>query len=160
MAAYWKSLDPRHMVSVGLEGSRASGGTHYSGADFEAVQAAPAVDFACFHLYPIKEHLRYSLRAAKAAIRDYVRTAHDTLKKPVVMEEFSVEKKYEGELNRYEWISGMMEAFLDAGGDGLNHWMLCDDGYKGGDGHEITPADTEYVNLFKRLSARVNGGGS
>jgi len=160
MATYWKTLDNKHMVAVGLEGLRApKGGTHYSGADFEIVQAVPAVDFACFHLYPIKAHLRYSLRAAKAAIRDYVRTAHTVLKKPVVMEEFSVEKKYEGELNRYEWISGMMNAFVDAGGDGLNHWMLVHDGYTGTDGFEITPSDTEYANVFKRLSVKVGSGG-
>jgi hypothetical protein len=73
------------------------------------------------------------------------------------MEEFGVEKKYDGELNRYEWVGGMMDAFVDAGGDGLNHWMLIHDGYNGGDGHEIAPSDTEYVNLFKRLSAKVGG---
>lgn len=155
MASYWKSLDPKHMVSTGLEGPRAHGGTHYSGADFETVQAVPAIDFACFHLYPVKAHLRYSLRAAKAAIRDYVRTAHAKLKKPVVMEEYSVEKKYDGELNRYEWISGMTAAFVDAGGDGFNHWMLVHDGYPGTDGHEIAPADTEYVNLMKLMARRM-----
>ena len=158
MASYWKGLDPKHMVSVGLEGARAHGGTHYSGSDFEVVQAVPAIDFACFHLYPVKDNLRYSLRAAKGAIRDYVRTAHAKLHKPVVMEEFGVEKKYDGELNRYEWLSGMMEAFVDAGGDGLNNWMLIHDGYNGGDGHEIAPSDTEYMNLFKRLSVKVRGG--
>jgi mannan endo-1,4-beta-mannosidase len=158
MAAYWKTLDSKHMVATGLEGPRAHGGTHHSGADFEIVQSVPAIDFACFHLYPVKTHLRYSLRAVKASIRDYVRTAHQKLKKPVVMEEFGVEKKYEGELSRFEWVSTMMKAFVDAGGDGFNHWMLVHDGYQGTDGFEIAPADTEYVNLIKRLSVQVNGG--
>lgn len=159
MAAYWKTLDPNHMVATGLEGSRAHDGTHHSGADFEIVQSVPAIDFACFHLYPVKSHLRYSLKAVQASIRDYVRTAHDRMGKPVVMEEFGVEKKYEGQLNRFEWIGTMMRTFLDAGGDGFTHWMLVHDGYQGTDGFEIAPGDVEYVNLVKRLALQLHGGG-
>lgn len=158
MASYWKTLDPKHMVSTGLEGARAHDGTHYSGSDFQAVQAVPAIDFACFHLYPVKDNLRYSLRAAKHAIRDYVHTAHDGMKKPVVMEEYGIEKKYDTELDRYEWISGLMQTFVDAGGDGLNQWMLVDPQYKGGDGFELSEDDTAYANVFKRLAVTVNGG--
>jgi len=158
MAGFFKSLDPKHMVACGLEGMHALNGEHYSGADFVEVQKSKNVDFATFHFYPIKDFRRFSLKAAKGALRDYVATAHAQLGKPVVMEEFGIEKKYDGDLNRFEWTQSLAETFLRAGGDGLNYWMLVDDHYLGGDGFEIQPQDVGYCNLFSRLATAMNNG--
>jgi mannan endo-1,4-beta-mannosidase len=158
MGGTFKSLDPKHMVSCGLEGLHATNGTHYSGADFQVVQQSKNIDFATFHFYPISDDRRYSLRASKQAVRDYVSLAHDTMGKPVVMEEFAVAKKYDGDLNRFDWIQTLAETFLKAGGDGENYWMLVDDNYDGGDGNEFQPKDVDYCNLFSRLATAVNTG--
>jgi endo-1,4-beta-mannosidase len=156
MARTVKSMDPKHMVSTGVEGHLNDNGQHYSGADFTLTQQPPAIDFATFHFYPIKGDRRFSLRAAKKMVRDYVKISHDTLKKPVIMEEYGVEKKYDGELNRLEWTEGLAEDFLKAGGDGINYWQLTNESYTGTDGFEITKADVQYCNLFSRLADEVN----
>jgi endo-1,4-beta-mannosidase len=156
MARYWKSLDPKHMVAAGIEGLLEENGEHYSGADFLKVQASPAIDFATFHFYPVKDFRRLSLRAARKSVKDYVKMGHEQLKKPVIMEEFAVEKKYEPEINRLEWTQDMAQDFMHAGGDGLNYWMLTNSAYTGNDGFEMTKDDTAYFNMFARLADEVN----
>lgn len=158
MSTYWRSVDPKHMISAGLEGSHNVNGEHYSGADFRLCNAPKNISFATFHFYPVKETRRFSLRAAKQAVREYVKISHDELKKPVVMEEYGVEKKYEGELSRLQWTTELAESFLAEGGDGINYWQLIHHNYDGLDGFEFTPQDTEYWNLFSRLAASVNAG--
>ena len=158
MSTYWHGVDPKHMISAGLEGSHNVTGEHYSGADFRLCNAPRNISFSTFHFYPVKDTRRFSLRAAKQAVREYVRISHDELKKPVVMEEYGVEKKYEGELSRLQWTTELAESFLAEGGDGLNYWQLIHHNYDGLDGFEFTPQDTEYWNLFSRLAAQVNAG--
>ncbi|EPE27817.1 (Trans)glycosidase [Glarea lozoyensis ATCC 20868] len=59
VSAYIKSLDSRHMVTLGDEGWLNGGGdgtypyTTWEGVDFEAVLKLPNIDFGTFHLYPI-----------------------------------------------------------------------------------------------------------
>ena len=158
MSSYWKTVDPKHMVSAGLEGSHNANGEHYSGADFRLCNAPRNIAFSTFHFYPVKDTRRFSLKAAKQAVREYVKISHGELKKPVVMEEYGVEKKYDGELSRLQWTTELAESFLAEGGDGLNYWQLIHHNYDGLDGFEFTPQDTEYWNLFSRLAATLNAG--
>lgn len=156
MAAYIKSLDPKHMVAAGLEGALSSGGTHYSGSDFTMVQASPYIDYATYHFYPIKDFRKLTLKGTLGTIKEYNQIARATLKKPVVMEEYGVEKKYEGELSRFEWTQAMAETHFRAGGQGVIYWQFIHKKYNGLDGFEFHRDDLEYFNLFSRLADEVN----
>jgi mannan endo-1,4-beta-mannosidase len=57
MAGYVKSLDPNHMVEIGLEGFYGEDRRQFNpgytvGTDFIANNLIPSVDFATIHSYP------------------------------------------------------------------------------------------------------------
>uniref|UniRef100_A0A0D9VLF9 mannan endo-1,4-beta-mannosidase n=1 Tax=Leersia perrieri TaxID=77586 RepID=A0A0D9VLF9_9ORYZ len=100
MAGYVKSLDPNHMVEIGLEGfygesmpdRKKFNAGHTVGTDFIANNLIPTVDFATIHSYPDQwlpgassdEQVEFMRRWMAAHIRDAARL----LRKPLVVTEF------------------------------------------------------------------------
>jgi hypothetical protein len=142
-----KDLGVKQLVTTGLEGFHATNGKHYSGEDFVGSQQCPMIDFATYHIYPATEYTRWNLDTTKAVITRYVNDAHNILHKPVVMEEFGIpmtDPKYDKPI----WLRAMMKTFFDAGGDGVNYWMIIDPEYRYGDGNEFSRNMTEMANTF------------
>jgi endo-1,4-beta-mannosidase len=142
-----KDLGVKQLVTTGLEGFRATNGKHYSGEDFVGSQQSKTIDFATYHIYPASEYTRWNLDTTKAVITRYVNDAHTLLHKPVVMEEFGLpmtDPKYDKPI----WLRALMKTFFDAGGDGVNYWMIVDPEYRYGDGNEFNRNMTEMANTF------------
>lgn len=146
-SAFIKGLGAKQLITTGLEGHRAAQGSHYSGTDYIGSQQCPTIDFATFHIYPAGEYSRWNLDTTKSVITDYVRDGHAQLKKPVVMEEFGIPKT-DPKYDKPVWIRAMMKTFFDAGGDGVNYWMIVDPEYRYGDGNEFDRTMTETANTF------------
>jgi mannan endo-1,4-beta-mannosidase len=159
MSAYCKSLDPNHMVTTGMEGFfLKDDGTHYSGADFVMCQKPETIDFATYHIYPTYEHNSFSLSTTEWLLKKWVSAAHGELKKPVVMEEYGIASNREA-YPKAKWIDAMTKAFFDAGGNGANYWFFIDPSYTYGDGFEVNPTQTEYMNVFIKYANMINKPG-
>jgi mannan endo-1,4-beta-mannosidase len=156
MAGFLKKQGVRQLVTTGAEGLRASNGTHYSGTDFIRDHQSPSIDYAVFHVYPTMGGSGWNMNTMSAILAAYVRDAHTILKKPVVMEEFGIEKGKPG-YNQAQWIYAMMNEFYKDGGDGTNYWMLEEPNYSG-DANCFTPEDTNLANLFVIMSKQLRGG--
>ena len=155
MSTYLKSLGVKQLVTVGSEGLRASNGSHYSGTDFILDHQPATIDYATFHVYPSGDYARWDLDTAAAILRAYVKDAHEVLKKPVVMEEFGIDKGKEG-YDRPLWIYQMMKVFYEAGGDGTGYWMLAEPTY-GGDNNQLDPTQTDVCNEFVLQTEALGG---
>ncbi|MEI7542980.1 MAG: cellulase family glycosylhydrolase [bacterium] len=159
MSAYIKSLDNNHMVTTGMEGFfLKDDGTHYSGSDFVLNHKPDTIDFCTYHIYPTYAHNSYSLGTTEWMIKNWVKVAHETLKKPVVMEEYGVANNMEA-YPKAKWIDAMTKMFFDAGGNGSNYWMLIDPAYSHGDGFEVNPEQPEYMNAFIKYTNEINKNG-
>lgn len=91
MAGYIKSLDPNHMVTVGIEGHESRyrfGGDE--GNPFVYIQQSPYIDFCSAHPYP--DEYWASLTPEKNAdlMRAWIKDAHEVVGKPFVVGEFNV----------------------------------------------------------------------
>ncbi|HUO58486.1 MAG TPA: cellulase family glycosylhydrolase [bacterium] len=156
MSTFLKSLGIRQLVTTGSEGLRATNGTHYSGTDFILDHQFPSIDYATFHVYPSTQYSMWNLATTQELIRAYVKDAHEVLKKPVVMEEFGIDKG-RPDYDRPQFVYGMMKAFYDAGGDGTQYWMLAEPNY-GGDNNQLDPTQTDICNTFVEMSNALRGG--
>ncbi|KAL8937744.1 MAG: hypothetical protein Q9216_004273 [Gyalolechia sp. 2 TL-2023] len=99
-SAYIKSLDSRHMVSLGDEGWLTStsaylpnaDGSHaytgYNGVDFEKNLAIPTIDYGTFHLYADQWGYNYTWGNTWAQQHNAI---GKKLGKPVVFEEYAVQ---------------------------------------------------------------------
>lgn len=156
MSTYIKSIDPNHMVTTGMEGFfLRDDGTHYSGSDFVLCQKPKNIDFCTFHIYPASEYNNYSKSTTEWLIKKYIKEAHETLKKPVVMEEFGIPNN-NPDFPKAEWIEFMIDTFFKAGGDGVNYWFFIDPTYLFGDGNEVNWTQTEYMNIFIKTGNVLN----
>lgn len=148
-AAYVKSLDPNHLVSVGLEGffggwsdsqpvnpPRWPGG---QGTDFVWHHEPEAVDLATFHLYP--DHWWMHPADGIGWIREHVRLARRTLGKPVVLEEF-------GKRGSASVRERCFRAWADAGRGlaGTMFWALYHPEYPDYDGFGVYPGSVRWRN--------------
>ncbi len=156
MASYIKNLGVKQLVTTGSEGLRAENGTHYSGTDFILDHSSPNIDYATFHVYPSNQYSMWNLETTQALLAAYVKDAHGILKKPVVMEEFGIDKD-RADYDRPKFIYYMMKAFYDAGGDGTQYWMLAEPDYKG-DNYQLDPTQVDACNTFVLMSNELRGG--
>ncbi|MBP7792388.1 MAG: cellulase family glycosylhydrolase [Candidatus Goldbacteria bacterium] len=156
MSAYVKSVDPNHMVTTGMEGFfLRDDGTHYSGSDFVLCHKPKNIDFCTFHIYPASEYNNYSMSTTEWLIKKFIDQAHNTLKKPVVMEEFGIPNN-NPDFPKAQWIEFMIDTFFKYGGDGANYWFFIDPTYHFGDGNEINWTQTEYMNIFIKTGNVLN----
>ena len=103
MASYAKTLDQRHMLTVGLEGfygvsepSRAAdenpvGGAEQMGGDYTRNFYVPEIDFACIHLWVdlwLFCDEQCKSRFADRWIAGHLEVSRDRFNKPVLLEEF------------------------------------------------------------------------
>ena len=98
----------------------------------------------------------WNMTTMSAILAAYVRDAHQILKKPVVMEEFGIERG-KPNYDRAQWIYEMLRQFYADGGDGTSYWMLEEPNYSGDD-NCFTPNDTNLVNLFVIMSKQLRDG--
>ncbi|THU65903.1 hypothetical protein C4D60_Mb05t08550 [Musa balbisiana] len=112
MAAYVKSIDKNHLLTIGLEGFYGSTsppeklnvnpGQWFStvGSDFVRNSRVPEIDFASVHIYPdqwevgagLDQKMKYILRWLTSHIED----GDKELKKPVLFTEFGLSDKTKG----------------------------------------------------------------
>ncbi len=156
MSSYLKSLGIKQLVTTGSEGFKAENGTHYSGVNFILDHQPKSIDYAVFHVYPTGDYSMWNLETTEAVLTSYVKDAHEVLKKPVVLEEFGIDKGKPG-YDRPSFIYNMMKIFYDAGGDGTQYWMLAEPTYNG-DGNQIDPTMTDICNTFVIESNELRGG--
>ncbi|HPD19472.1 MAG TPA: hypothetical protein PLF61_07395, partial [Candidatus Goldiibacteriota bacterium] len=88
-------------------------------------------------------------------IKKFIDQAHNTLKKPVVMEEFGIPNN-NPDFPKAQWIEFMIDTFFKYGGDGANYWFFIDPTYHFGDGNEINWTQTEYMNIFIKSGNVLN----
>jgi mannan endo-1,4-beta-mannosidase len=143
-ASFIHSLDRRHLVTTGSEGSQ---GTLESLEYFRQVHALPSIDYAVFHLWPKNwgwfkvdrhaETLPASLENAEAYFRDHIAVA-EALGKPIVLEEFGLDRDGGttpahpvGCRDRlYGMLLGRIEESIARGGSaaGSNFWLWGGEG--------------------------------
>jgi mannan endo-1,4-beta-mannosidase len=135
MAAFVKSLDPRHLVSVGDEGFLNGGGEHWTyrandGVDHGALVTLPDVDFGTFHMYP--EDWRVGPEWAERWLEDHLEVARRA-GKPTLLEEYGFKVKRDaagaiesGLAERDASYTRWNEVLLRGGGAGSLFWMLAD----------------------------------
>lgn len=156
MSTYIKSIDSNHMVTTGMEGFfLRSDGTHYSGSDFILCHKPENIDFCTYHIYPASEYNNFSMSTTEWLIKRFIKSAHETLNKPVVMEEYGIPNN-NPDFPKAKWIEFMTETFFNNGGDGANYWFFIDPDYHYGDGNEINWTQTEYMNIFIKISNVLN----
>ncbi len=159
MSTYIKSIDPNHLVTTGLEGFfLKDDGTHYSGADYILSHKPKNIDFCTFHIYPTYSHNHFSLSTTEWLIKKWINDGHNIVGKPVVMEEYGISKNDE-EYPKAKWIGEMTRIFFENGGNGANYWFFIDENYAYGDGFEVRPSETIYVNEFIKWANFVNING-
>jgi len=159
MSSYIKSLDPNHMVTTGMEGFfLRDDGTHYSGADFIQCHLPKNIDFCTYHIYPASEYNNHSPSTTEWMISNFIKKAHETIGKPVVMEEYGIPNN-NPDFPKARWIDAMTSAFFKNGGDGANYWFFIDPAYHYGDGNEVDYSQTEYMNVFIKTGNELNKNG-
>ncbi|KAK9689882.1 hypothetical protein RND81_09G088000 [Saponaria officinalis] len=103
MSEYIKTIDEKHLVTIGLEGfydSKSSKAavnpskfTTALGTDFIRNNDIPTIDFASFHMYPdkwVEDNLDEKLEFVKKWMSSHIEDAEKQLKKPVILSEFGL----------------------------------------------------------------------
>lgn len=122
MGAYVKSIDPNHMVSLGMEGVQASYGYGTdSGNPFVYIYQSPALDFTSGHPYPTESWANLSMEQTRALIKTWIIESHTKVGKPFVLSEFNVRPDAAG--SRADWWANVFfSAMQENDGDGDNFW--------------------------------------
>jgi mannan endo-1,4-beta-mannosidase len=159
-AALIRSLDPNHLVSLGMEGTIATNGD--TGI---VARAHQNIDYMTAHVWPLNwgwvdgKNLAGTWDAGKAKVLDYIDT-HVRLAreagKPLVFEEFGFPR--DGELydpsvptsfrqRYYRLIYAAAEASLAAGGpvQGTNFWAWNGEARAQHADHRFHAGDTQYM---------------
>ncbi len=110
MAGHIKSIDPNHLVSTGSEGD--------IDTDLTATHQSPHIDVVSFHLYP--EDWNLSSEKTLSYIERQIRTAKDTLNKPVFCGEFGIRDKSLRDATYRAWYA----LFQSHAIDGSLFWLL------------------------------------
>ncbi|XP_022888924.1 mannan endo-1,4-beta-mannosidase 6-like [Olea europaea var. sylvestris] len=158
MAVYVKSVDPKHLVEIGLEGFyglstpnrfQFNPNTYAQqvGTDFIRNHQVLGVDFASVHIYPdswISQTISdVHIEFTKSWIQSHIEDAENSLGMPVVFAEFGVSAKDPGYNSTYRdtFLSNVYKILLNStrkggGGGGCLLWQLfpegtdyMDDGY-------------------------------
>jgi endo-1,4-beta-mannosidase len=118
MGQYVKSIDPNHMVMVGIEGHESRygfGGDE--GVPFVYVQQSPYIDMTSAHPYPTEAWANLSIAQTKTLIRQWISDSHNLVGKPFYMSEWNVHN-----VDRTLWWNEIFADFEAAGGNGTGFW--------------------------------------
>lgn len=143
-SAYIHSLDSRHLVTTGSEGNM---GCLNSDENFRRVHALRGIDYAVFHLWPNnwrwyrREDFAATIGATLEKARDYTSrhlAVADDLNKPVVLEEFGLDRDVGLTVDcattsrdrLYAELLGMIEESAARGGSaaGSSFWLWGGEG--------------------------------
>ena len=180
MAAYVKSIDKRHLLTVGTEGfygptsppdkRRVNPGNWFDnyGLDFIRNSKIPDVDFASVHLYPdnwlLHAKLEEKLKFVTQWITSHVEDGDEELKKPVLVTEFGLSHMVEGfdDSHRdvfYKAVYDIVHESARRGGAGAGAfvWQLAVEGMEEyHDGFAIVPSERPSMHrLIKEQSCRL-----
>lgn len=160
MAFYVKSIDPKHLLEIGVEGfygpsspDRAifnpNSFAQQVGTDFIRNHQALGIDFASVHIYP-DSWISQSISAAHLSFArnwtmSHIRDCEKTLKMPVVFTEFGTSSRDPGYTSSYRdtFIQNVYESILASarkGGAGAGSliWQLFPEGVDQlNDGYEV-----------------------
>jgi mannan endo-1,4-beta-mannosidase len=161
-AALIKSLDPNHLVSVGHEGPK---GSNDDLALTQSAQDSPNIDYTTAHIWPqnwswadpkdLEGSFPIVAKETTAYIANSV-TITNTLKKPLVIEEFGFPRddaSYEAGTStvwRDQFYGLIIKALLEShqrGGEiaGINFWAWGGEGRALHDDYRMKPKETAYV---------------
>ncbi|KAL8504948.1 hypothetical protein ACS0TY_016231 [Phlomoides rotata] len=180
MAVYTKSIDPKHLVEIGVEGfygPSTPNKVQYNpntyaqqvGTDFIRNHQVLGVDFASVHMYPDSwisptisdTHIEFT----KSWMQSHIEDSENFLGMPVVFAEFGISRKDPGYNLTYQntLISIVYNTLLNStkrggGGGGGLLWQLfpenteyMDDGYA-----IVLPKDRSTSNIISTHSKRMN----
>uniref|UniRef100_A0A7I4DSS8 mannan endo-1,4-beta-mannosidase n=1 Tax=Physcomitrium patens TaxID=3218 RepID=A0A7I4DSS8_PHYPA len=172
MAAYVKSLDSKHLLTIGLEGfyKKSGKGTstvnpHYmpgSGTDFIENHEVDGIDFATVHAYPDlwmpwEDHSEKQ-KFFDAWVDAHIKDADEILQMPVLFSEFGLLNSQE----RLAMYTSMYDRIYESAkyrgaGGGALAWQLLDEEMANvwDDGFAIFPGqDLPMIHLIKLQSCR------
>jgi len=162
MTAWISSLDPNHMVSIGMEGfyNWGYGSWLYygwEGTDFVKDHQVAGVSFCTLHLYPDPGHWNLTELETKTFIDYHLADAAATIVKPLILEEFG---KLDDRRDYFleQWTT-MISNSAAAGGAaaGWNIWMIEAPGSAHDDGFSLfLPGDQATVDLLTAQAVKMN----
>jgi hypothetical protein len=91
MAAYIKSLDPNHMVGIGIEGHESKygfGGDE--GNPFIYLHQSPSIDYTTAHPYPDEPWANLTVAQTRTLLEAWISDSHNVVGKPFIMGEWNV----------------------------------------------------------------------
>jgi mannan endo-1,4-beta-mannosidase len=147
MAAYIKTLDPNHMVGIGIEGHEAKygfGGDE--GNPFIYLHQSPSVDYCTAHPYPDEPWANLSAAQAKTLVEAWISDAHNVVGKPFVMGEWNVHN------NKEQYWPAMLEAIEQQNASGSLFWNYNDYSTSNFD---MLHGDAILTSIFKPHSNRM-----
>jgi hypothetical protein len=147
MAAYIKTLDPNHMVGIGIEGHESKygfGGDE--GNPFIYLHQSPSVDYCTAHPYPDEPWANLSVAQAKALVEAWINDAHNVVGKPFIMGEWNVHN------NKEQYWPAMLEAIEQQNASGSLFWNYNDYSTSNFD---MLHGDAILTNIFKPHSNRM-----
>jgi len=171
MTTYIKSLDPNHMVTIGMEGfynGQYSGGWMYDGSqgtDFILDHQISNVDFCTVHLFPDPTHWYITDAQALLFLRRHLNDAAAVIGKPVILEEFGM-KGPDRDTALEAWTDAVYDAAqADGAAAGWNIWMLEASGSGHDDGLSLfwehadsvrQAADRQTIELLSTQAREMN----
>ena len=178
MSAYVKSIDPNHMVEIGLEGfygesvpDRKQFNPGYTvGTDFISNNRIPTVDFATIHSYPDQwvsgSNSEAQVEFMKKWMASHIEDAAKELQKPLLVSEFGWSTRSNGYTvasrdNYFRMVYDAIYASVQEGGPcaGGLFWQVMAPGMEGWtDGYEVvlerSPTTTAIIS---QECAKIDG---
>ncbi|CAA6662243.1 unnamed protein product [Spirodela intermedia] len=175
MAAFVKSIDPIHLLEVGMEGfygesapERKGFNPGYEvGTDFISNHQIPGVDFATIHAYPDQWKPGTSEQAQQAFLQSWIQSHVEdctrVLRKPLLITEFGKSTRSASVPQRDALFSAVYDAVFSSarlGGPdgGAVFWQLLVQGMSDfGDGYEVVFSDCpSTAAIISRQSQRMS----
>ncbi len=121
MSAYIKSLDNKHMVSVGTGGAWQyyAGLKPYDTNYYILMHQSDNIDFTTIHFYGFKR-LNEDEDKIEEILKNMIMDGHK-LGKPVILEEFGLKRSWG--VDKEFWFNFMLDMFFANGGDGAMYWQ-------------------------------------
>jgi len=162
MAAYVKSIDPNHMLTIGLEGlyNRRSRNWLYDGSegtDFIRNHQVEGIDFATVHIYP--DEWDIDTDQCLAWYKEHIDDARNKLHMPLILEEFALGVTASGPRDQRDKLyADLFELAKQTDSAGWNFWMLAHKNHNHGE-YSIRfydQRDASTVDIISAAAAEMN----